>query len=632
MQVFEYHFNPQKQNKQGRTQQTPDIVFDSFCYEPSNIYEEKAGSLYMAGLLKSALPQNINFLDNLARVIKDRHYKLGQNDPGKTLKEDLKTANEFLDGLSKKGDVSWLGHLSFAAISLKKFDLNFTKIGAIKIFLLRSGEIIDIDKRLKFQDIEPYPLKVFGNIVSGKLAENDILLILTKEINDFFQTEGLLAEIAGINPFSANKLKSLLLSKNAELSKITGLCLVLFLSDAVLTGKKETFAANILPKELKEFSFKKALDSFLHNFRIPRFSFPFKGSYWRNKKIILVLFLAVLLALGFFLSEHEKKQQFALYQMKFEEIEKEASRAIKDENASLLISSWDEISSLIKTSRAVSNDLKKKTNDLQNEISENLFSLNKLTEISDPQQIFAANPEDFIPQKIIADKNNIYLFSPYAPNLLKINSAGESQILTLGGKFSSAAKLRDSLLFFAKPNHLTIITGDDFLETDLILPSSDFSFDQITSFESNLYVLDKSRGEILKYPSLDEFKWGLPQIWLKAKTEKPKSSKSLAIDGNVWILNNNELLRYYFGENQENISLSIFPPPKNFSKVLSPITLPYFYLLEPEQSRVVVLSKDGGVVKQFQSKKFDLLLDFYVSDDGKIIYLLNGQKIYQIKN
>jgi len=61
MQVFELHFNPRGKE---------DLIFDSFCYEPENIFERRMGGLYMAGLLKNALPQNARFLDNLARTIK----------------------------------------------------------------------------------------------------------------------------------------------------------------------------------------------------------------------------------------------------------------------------------------------------------------------------------------------------------------------------------------------------------------------------------------------------------------------------------------------------------------------------------------------------------------------------------
>jgi len=157
MQVFEFHFNPRLR---------PDLIFDSFCYEPENIYEKRMGNLYLTGLLKNVLPQNLRFLDKLAKVIQKEYYRSTIIKPEKALKKSLKEANEFLEQIAKKGDVSWLGNLSFAALSLKNYELNFTKVGDLKIFLLRGERIIDIDQKLKFEEITPWPLKIFGNIVS----------------------------------------------------------------------------------------------------------------------------------------------------------------------------------------------------------------------------------------------------------------------------------------------------------------------------------------------------------------------------------------------------------------------------------------------------------------------------------
>ena len=128
MQIFEFHFNPKAKS---------DLVFDSFCYTPANIYEKRLGGLYMMGLLKSVLPQNVRFLDNLAKTIKERYYKTISASAEKSLKDALKKANESLEKITKAGDVSWLGNLSFAVVSLKDYELNFTKVADLKILLLR---------------------------------------------------------------------------------------------------------------------------------------------------------------------------------------------------------------------------------------------------------------------------------------------------------------------------------------------------------------------------------------------------------------------------------------------------------------------------------------------------------------
>ena len=141
----------------------------------------------MVGELRNALPQNFRFLDRLSKLLKEKYYSLTLTAPEKSLKESLRTTNESLEKIAKGGDVSWLGNLSFVVLSLKNLELNFTKVGDLKILLLREGQVIDVGKKLEFEEIEPYPLKIFSNIISGKLTESDKILILTKEVSEAFQ-------------------------------------------------------------------------------------------------------------------------------------------------------------------------------------------------------------------------------------------------------------------------------------------------------------------------------------------------------------------------------------------------------------------------------------------------------------
>jgi hypothetical protein len=307
MEIFEFHFNPP--NKKEITTGMANFLFDSFCYQPENIYEKKLGGLYMVGALKKVLPQNIQFLEKLAKFIKEEYYKKTLSGPEKSLRESLKKANEFLEEITKSGDVSWLGNLSFVIIAGKDFNLNFTKVGDIKILLLRGKKIVDLDKKIKFRDIEPYPLKIFGNVVSGKFAEGDLILILTKEIFDFFQKENLIEKVASLDEFSINNIKKVFYEKRDSLSKISGIFLAILVKKTMLEKKRETVSVPIL----KEFSFyevfspflrylKPKKDSFLNKIKSPQIQIKAK----LNKQIILVLVLVIVLCLGFIITRFVK--------------------------------------------------------------------------------------------------------------------------------------------------------------------------------------------------------------------------------------------------------------------------------------------------------------------------------------
>lgn len=211
MKVFELHFNA----RGGR-----DNILDSFVYEPENSQEIQMGSLCMAGELTRALPQNGSFLDSISNAIKNEFYTKAD------FSEALKGANNFLDKEAKSGNVNWLGNLNFAVINIKSSILNFTKVGNIKILLLRDGEVLDISQNLELQDQEPYPLKVFSNIASGKLSAQDKILILTQEIfSAISKNETIFGQLSQFT--KENELKNIFKLNKDAISEISGICLLI---------------------------------------------------------------------------------------------------------------------------------------------------------------------------------------------------------------------------------------------------------------------------------------------------------------------------------------------------------------------------------------------------------------------
>lgn len=665
MQIFEFHFNPKTKN---------DLIFDSFCYDPENLYEKRVGSLYMAGLLRNVLPRNIRFLDNLAKTIKERYYKAVSSSPEKSLKDSLKEANRFLEKVARGGDVSWLGNLSFIAMAFKNLEFYFTKVGEIKIFLIRKGQVIDIDKNIKLEEIEPYPLKVFPNIISGKLAENDILLILTKEAVSRFLENNLLNEIARLSPFDQKGLKQVFNAKKNDLLKIFGVCLVIFLTKETLSKEKEdfnqTFAFSLkevfrpvislfkLPEiKMPQISFKKPnlklprvkspqlkLPHFEFNLALPKLPKLKKIAFPSKNKLNLILFFILLLIGGYFVFEKGEQRQLATYREKLSQIQETANQAesyliiagnnakAKQKAISLLKDGLEKISSLSSIAATFPANFSNEVLNLEKDISENLYSLNGLTEIAEPQIVFEFKLKDFIPQKMIYFKDNLYFFSPYSQNIFKVDKENKGETIALNQKINLAAAINDSILFFSKPNQLIGFNGTNFQDQiSLQSPYPDFNFNSFSTYQSNLYFLDSNSVKVIKYPYKGNSLWQEPQLWLSLKTKTANDLKSMAIDGSVWILTKeNSIERYYAGVFQNTLKVDIFPYPKQFSKILTLFPNSYLYLLEPVQNRIVILDKTGQIIKQYQSEKFDSLLDFTVSEDGKTIYLLNGLKVYKI--
>ncbi len=628
MQVLELHFNPKAQKG---------VIFDTYCYEAENIYEKRLGNLYMAGQLSNIGIQNTQLLDNLASVIKGKYYTLSARSPGQSLRESLKAANKFLADLVKKGNVDWLGNLDFAILALKQsqskkrtfFTFNFTKVGKIKILLMRGGTMLEIGKDLEAQDLEPYPLKIFFNTASGRLQEDDRIIAVTSEL--FKEKQDLIQKMAALKTFDEKELKELL--KTGDAPSLLGFCflanLVREASDPIaltLQEKPERFvwlnpvkcceaaisslaklfnrvnsakyrlaAISLLAKlfdgvkkigelprtllrriPLPRILFFRQFQKLLRRPKLAKIKLP---KMKMPKKVTLIPVLCFFLLVGFLIFKGERAKSLKIAQEILARAESKIVQAqsflILEEKAKanlLFQEAWQEIL----PQANIGAPLEKKASQIKTSIEEELSLINKLEEIKSPKVL-----PDF-------DFEKVRLPSPY--------------------------------LFV-------------------------FSFSQ-NSFA--IYVLDANSGQIIKYPytlfsglapTPKFLVWGRgePQFWLKPKNEQIEKApdisraKSIAVDGSIWILfQDNSIGRYHAGFYQETLKLNLFPVLKKPTKIWTSPEHQELYLLEPKQNRIVILSKDGQIIKQYQSEAFNNLLDFAVSEDSKTIWLLNGLKVFTL--
>ncbi len=359
MQIFELHFNP-KANK--------DIVFDTFIYEPENLYEKRLGGLYMAGELRSPVLAKPNFLSELSSAIKNEYYSSElKKTPEANFKKSLAAGNEYLKAQTKKGNVGWLGNLNFAVLNYNNSVLNLSKTGNIKIILASQGEFLDIGGNIEGQSD---PSRIFGNIASGKLSSKDKVLVTTAEaFATLSKSADFLPRLSQTN--NEKTLKEVIKEYKPLLSQASGVCLIMTATENIQPKRALTFK-----KELPEFSFKKSLvDPFIsiklkkiklpalkvsalkipslpkprlmlpapkirlpkikrdktkrEPFRLPKIAVP----DWRSKKVLLVVILALLLTTFFLIFRDEKTKEMTAAQ---DSLQQAAEKALMAENFLIL--------------------------------------------------------------------------------------------------------------------------------------------------------------------------------------------------------------------------------------------------------------------------------------------------------
>ncbi len=636
MQIFEFQFNPKIRGRK----------IETFSYQPKKDPERNLGDLYIVGELRNSLPEADHLLNEIIKIIKKSYYQNSSISSEDALRESLKKANEFLANEISKNNVNWLGNLNLSIIALHENEVNITKIGNIKVNLIKYQEVIELTKGIderRDQGKNDYSQpRIFENIVSGRIKKGDRISVLTKDVYDFFEKKALVKELSRF-PFLEKKIvEDLINSVKKDLLKISGAFFLLDTKGApngkIKSGKEVDFSmkevhSSIIRLFSKKKKKQKSPRKVSVKLNVPKIKIPTIDVVDNKKKgLVLVSILAVILIMGAIIFQKEEEAKIRNEDLIIENIIK---LNIREAQRLTSLNRKNEAFSLLETSLKELSDLSHpEANNLKSEIEEHLKELSSLVQIEDPDSILKFELRDFVPQKMIHYRNKLYFFTPFSNEIVEIDLSNQERkrfLVDLEGErgIDSASIVSNQLVFFSKPNDLFVLRNDEINHlVSLKLNSSKINLVDFSSFGPNMYFLNPDTKGVIRYQGTASS----PQNWLSSYTKKPTDIKSMSVDGYVWILNkDNTVWRYYAGSFNREFKINIYPFPKSISQIFTFSNLSYIYLLEPAHNRIIVTDKRGNVVRQVQSNKFNNLTHFTVSSNGREAYLLNNMEVFKVE-
>ncbi len=550
-----------------------DRFFEIFSFEPEN--GSSKGNVYLVGELANALPQNSGLLKKFAKSVL-REYSLtpaskSQDAFFRTL---LKGANDFFAKELRKGNGDWLGNLHGALLyvknSGKKSSIMFAKCGGIRVFMTRGTNVVDLAKTP--QD-SSHGAELFSSVVSLHAFAQDKIVILTKDVCDALHKENALSDLSVLS--DAKQFQAFLRQRERMFSRLSGILFAVLMEEFVFKTPPLSF-----------------LKRSLFSIKLPKLQVPsFTLNDAIKQKMILVGALVLVVLGGFLVFQGERTKlakQVQTIVLQIQVIQKEAQDALElsDQRSAniLLQEAFKKASS--HTSKEV--PFRETFIVLQKELEHQLLAINSIQYVENPPVLVDIKKEnsDLIPQNMLLAQGNIYLFNPFSSQIFVFDLQKEK------GKTVSDLSIR-------KPDVHT------------------------AEFNKNVYTLNPQEGTIAK----NEDPW-----MSEESLKKPVDAKSMTIDGNIWILTqDNTLQRYFGGLWQEDVHPLVFPLLKNASMIKAFPGLPYLYILDPSESRVVLFTKSGDLVKQYRVGVQAPLLDFTVSPNGNTLYLLAGSRVLAIE-
>ncbi len=257
--------------------------------------------------------------------------------------------------------------------------------------------------------------------------------------------------------------------------------------------------------------------------------------------------------------------------------------------------------------------------------------------ITEPNKIFdfAQNSNNIQTNGILWLNKNLYSYNSQNNAIYRYNLAKKtSEIVAVSsqniGHLKIAKTMGDKIVFYTD---LPAIATYDPAKNELKNSAIKFESDEndvieIGGFGNNIYLLNKTDNKIYKHNAvLGGFAAGLK--WL-GEGNSLFNPVSLAIDGNIYVLENGVILKFQKGYKKEFSTSSALIPFGGATKLATAPDEKNIYVLDPPNKRILVISKTGKIAKQIISEKFDNMIDLAISPKEKELYLLNRTSVFEI--
>ncbi|OGH06401.1 MAG: hypothetical protein A2171_02305 [Candidatus Levybacteria bacterium RBG_13_35_9] len=526
-------------------------------------------------------------------------------------KKDLDSIREAVLTTSKKipEDIT----ISFVAGSIVNNILYVYIIGNGRVDIKREGKLGTI---LQAKDQKNDSL----DQASGYLQDKDIIILQTEAFSNVI-SEGSLSEVLDNSSISeaTENLAPLVHEKENALASSIMVEYKETVHEAFYESPQEKTQEESKPSEKveekeespyfdnqesqeKNLSFKPNLNfSFLKNL-----SFLRNTGLSHTRKLILTIVVIIIIVFASSIFFALQKQQNDKLKSEFNRIFPEASKkyeegkSLSDLNQDLAKDSFLSAQKILEEGKGKfpkDSDYSKQIASLLAKINEELGSAPKVTTSSAKE--VSASESDYLSLQI---KQNALYFTLDEKNVYLITSKEISSI----AKGGSSSK--------------TLFENDSDWE----------DVGGLATYNTNLYVLEKGRNQILKF--INSGSQYSKSDYLTAG-EKPDFSKavSIAIDNNIYVLfRNGEVSKYFKGNSQDFSLKGLDKPLSSPTKIYANPDYDNIYILDNGNSRILVFDKTGGFKAQYQADVIKNAKDFEVLEKDKKIFILSSGKIYQI--
>ncbi|GEM_PF-3476282 len=233
--------------------------------------------------------------------------------------------------------------------------------------------------------------------------------------------------------------------------------------------------------------------------------------------------------------------------------------------------------------------------------------------------------------KMDFDDGEISVLDSSNGSIYSVGVANKSGVIIGGGdqvKGAQSMGLSLGRTFSFKDGTGVVKTSQADKKSELVtVPDSEWGqVAAISAYGSNFYLIDKGKNTIWKYTPTSENSYSKAAFGPTGLSFERAIASS--VDGAIWILGSDGTLQKVVKDGSN--AYRIVGLDKDLGDKLEFYTdenAEDLYILDPSNSRILVVGKDGQYKKQYVSKDLGSVVDLVVDEKTKIVYLLDGSKI-----
>lgn len=250
------------------------------------------------------------------------------------------------------------------------------------------------------------------------------------------------------------------------------------------------------------------------------------------------------------------------------------------------------------------------------------------------QLSIAFNLEDFLGKKIEVENDQVFVLENSGREILQITANQSKEKISLkNNELIRDFTISENKLFVLSSGikMLDLETEEKVFKQIKEEGESDKNTEYLSSFGPYLYVLNREKRNIYRY-YYNHDQLSDPIGWLVDKQGVNFDNLSdLTIDGDLWLgEKSGGLLKFSRGYATDFQIAGLDRPTDSNLSISSSENENFIAVLEKQNKRLLILTKDGQLIKEIKSNELAGVSSIALSSDGEKIYALSGSIVYEV--